>query len=58
MPSFLSVQEVASALDVTEMTIRKWIKSGLLRAVKIGPRQFRVRREDFEAFISTPAVAA
>jgi len=44
------VHEVAELLRVTPLTVRRWIKAGRLKAGKAGPRLWRVRREDLEAF--------
>ncbi|HYT28049.1 MAG TPA: helix-turn-helix domain-containing protein [Ktedonobacteraceae bacterium] len=44
----LTVQEVATRLRVNEATVRRWIKSGALEAIKLphrGKREiYRVRR--------------
>jgi len=40
----LSPAEVAALLKVNHQTVREWIKSGTLRASKIGGRLF-IRRE-------------
>jgi excisionase family DNA binding protein len=46
----LTVEQVASEFQLTSQTIRNWIKSGALQAVKIG-HVYRVRREDVDAMI-------
>lgn len=43
----LSASEVAKEFQVTDQTIRNWIKSGALKAIKIG-RDHRIRREDVD----------
>lgn len=35
----LSVKQVASVLSVHSSTVRRWERSGLLKAYRIGPRQ-------------------
>jgi excisionase family DNA binding protein len=47
---WLSVVEVAKNLKMDEETVRKWIRRRQLKAYKFG-RDYRIRREDFEAFI-------
>jgi excisionase family DNA binding protein len=47
MPYTLRVREVARRFDVTEETIRDWINSGKLSAIKLG-RSWRVSSEDVE----------
>lgn len=55
MPEYLTVREVAAIYRVNEITVRRHIRSGKLRAVKIGGR-VRVRREDAEG-LAQPAGA-
>jgi len=51
MPSIvLSVKQVADRLGVSIRTVYKHVKSGNLKAVKIG-YLWRIREEDFEEFI-------
>lgn len=45
-----STKEVAEKFKVTYLTVFRWIKSGKLKAFKVG-KQYRVRQEDLEAFI-------
>ncbi len=53
----LTVQEVAARLRVNEATVRRWIKSGALEAVKLphrGKREiYRVRRETLSAVLNS-----
>ncbi len=46
----LTVQEVAERLRVHPITVRRHIKAGRLRAVRVG-RSVRVRVSDLEAFL-------
>lgn len=46
-----TLKEVEEILSVTRKTIYNWLKSGKLKAVKVG-RQWRVKKEDLEAFIN------
>ena len=50
MPEYLTVREVAAIYKVNEITVRRHIRNGKLRAVKIGGR-VRVRKEDADAFV-------
>lgn len=45
-----TLQEVADMLNVSNRTVRNWIKSGKLPAMKI-VRQYRITKEDLAAFI-------
>ena len=47
---FLTVQEVADLMRVSSMTVYRLIKSGELRAVRVG-RSFRVRESDVDDYL-------
>ena len=51
----LTVQEVATRLRVNEATVRRWIKSGALEAIKLphrGKREiYRVRRTTLDSVL-------
>ena len=49
--NFLTIREVAIKLDISEESVRDFIKAKELRAVKIG--QWRVNPQDLEAFIKS-----
>lgn len=52
----LTVEEAANEMKVTPPTIREWIKSGTLRATRVGPRRsgrlLRISRNDLDAFVA------
>lgn len=48
---FLTVQETADVLKVSPITIRRYIASGKLAAVRVG-RNLRVRREAIEELVT------
>jgi len=48
--SLLTIQEVATALRVSEKTIRRWISTEVMPAAKLGA-QWRVRSRDLQDFI-------
>lgn len=50
-PKLLTVPQVAAELQVTPQTVRNWIESGVLPAVRIG-RAFRLRRDDVDALLA------
>ena len=52
MDRIYSVEEVASILQVHIDTVRRYIKSGALRAAKIG-KAYRVQEKDLQAFIES-----
>jgi excisionase family DNA binding protein len=50
MDEYLTTKEIASALKVHILTIRRWIASGKLPATFLG-KEFRIKKSDFEKFI-------
>jgi excisionase family DNA binding protein len=47
MPSeMLTVAEAAQRLKMNPQTVRRWVRGGVLRAVKIGPKRYRVNPAD------------
>jgi excisionase family DNA binding protein len=49
----LTVEEVAALCNVGPKTVQRWISKGLLRAMRSpGMREYRVRREDYDLFVS------
>jgi excisionase family DNA binding protein len=45
MNKYYSIKEVASALSLAEVTIRKWIASGKIKATKLG-KAVRISEEE------------
>lgn len=52
LEQFLTPAQIAEELQVTVITVRRWITTGALRASKAGPRRWMVRRSDLEGFLS------
>ena len=48
---FLTVSEVADQLRVSTMTVYRLIKSGELRAARVG-KSYRLREDDIDAYLS------
>lgn len=48
--TYYTTQEVAKRFKVTYLTVFRWIKSGKLKAFKVG-KQYRVKQEDLETFL-------
>lgn len=46
----LTPEEAAERLNVSPLTIRKWLRSGRLRGVKVSVL-WRIREQDLEKFI-------
>lgn len=49
---YLTPAQVAEEMQVTVVTVRRWIAGGELRAAKAGPRKWMIRRSDLESFLS------
>ena len=52
---FYTVDKVAEMLDVHPVTVRRWIDKGKLKAFRPtddGSSKYKIRKEDFEKFIS------
>ncbi|TGA99015.1 DNA-binding protein [Sporolactobacillus shoreae] len=47
----MSTQEVALICNVKQRTVQRWILSGRLKGVKLGPRIWRIKVSDFNDFI-------
>ncbi len=47
---YQTVREVADLLKVSEVTVRRWIKDGELRAIDIG-KGWRIGTNDLDAFL-------
>lgn len=47
---WLTVEYIARDLQVSETTVRNWIREKKLKGAKFG-RDYRVRREDYDEFI-------
>jgi excisionase family DNA binding protein len=50
VPSFLTLEQISSDLQIDVRTLRTWAKRGYLPTVKLG-RDYRVRRVDYMKWI-------
>ncbi|ACK71117.1 DNA binding domain protein, excisionase family [Gloeothece citriformis PCC 7424] len=48
----LTTGEVAKSLRVHQRTVQRWISSHKLKAIKVGPRIWRIRQGDLDLFLS------
>ena len=48
---FYTTEEVAGMLKVKPESVRRYVRSGRLRAVKLGGKFIRIDHQDFEEFI-------
>lgn len=51
---FMTIQDVADLLKVSNATVRSWIKNEELRAVKL-EREFRIAKVDLQRFVDRRA---
>jgi len=52
-----TLHEVALVLKVSDSTVRRWIRTGVLTAYKVGQRgQLRIREEDLERYLEKQIV--
>jgi excisionase family DNA binding protein len=49
---FLTVKEVAHKLSIKPKTVRKWLREGKLKGVKLG-RLWRIREADIDKLAET-----
>lgn len=50
---YFSVDEVAGMLDMNPVTIRKWVKSGKLKAAQPGGKNYIIKETDLKEFIDS-----
>lgn len=48
----LTTSEIAKILRVHQRTVQRWIASNRLKATKIGPKIWRVRKQDLDNFLA------
>ena len=54
----LTLQEVADTMKVSELTVRRLIRRGLIPAYKLGDRgQFRVKEDDLDNYVESHSSA-
>lgn len=58
MSQFLTTAEVAASFRVSSETVRAWVEDGRIPAIRLGPKTFRFRRADVEAFIAASSSGA
>lgn len=49
---YLTPAQVAAELQVTTITVRRWITTGQLTAARAGPRRWMIRRSDVDRFLA------
>ena len=58
MERWVTVQQICEQLQVSDQTVRRWIKGGELPAMNIGGKAgYRIRQADLDAFIERELAA-
>lgn len=52
LPAILTVPQVAEYLQLKEVTVRRMLARGEIKAAKIG-KEWRIRKADVDSYIST-----
>ncbi|WP_420220455.1 helix-turn-helix domain-containing protein [Mycobacterium marinum] len=50
-PKLIGLQEAAERCDVDYRTMRRWVASGVIGAVRVGPRLLKIDAADIEALM-------
>jgi len=50
---YYTTEEVAEMLKVTPDSVRRWIRSGKLKSIKLSGKFIRINQEDLQAFIQS-----
>jgi excisionase family DNA binding protein len=56
-PEYCTVREAAEKLRISTPTVRRWIRSGRLKAYRIGDRNIRVRLRDLQQVVRRSAMS-
>ena len=51
MENLLTAKEAAALLNVHQETVWRWMRSGKLETIYLGPKSKRIRKEALEAFV-------
>lgn len=50
MEEYLSTRQIAQQLHINIITVRRWIKKGILPAIRL-ERALRIKKSDFSKFL-------
>lgn len=51
--NYLSLQDVAEELGISDRTVRRWISTGRLKAIQPSPRVIRIEASELDRFIAS-----
>jgi len=55
MQKRIKIKDVADYCMVSKTTVRRWIESGKLRAIRLPSGHYRINRVDYRSFLETCA---
>ena len=50
IPTYFTINQVSTKLQVSEATVRRWIRQGLLHATWLGSK-YRISQHDLQVFL-------
>ena len=50
--TLFTTNDIAQKLRVHQRTVQRWISSGQLQAIKVGPRVWRIEKEALDTFMT------
>lgn len=55
---YLSLQDIADELGISDRTVRRWIATGRLKAIQPSPRVIRVEASELDRFLGLSTEAS
>ncbi len=52
-PQFYTPEQVATILQVTPESIRRYVRSGKIKAIKLGGKFIRISKDELDIFIES-----
>lgn len=49
--TFYTPKEVAALLGLNPITVYRWLNSGILRGIRVGPKRWRIPRSEIDAIL-------
>lgn len=49
--NWLTIAEIAKDLKISEDLVRSWVRDKSLPAFRVGKKQYRIRKEDYQEFL-------
>ena len=55
-PIYYTIEEIANMLKVNPESVRRWVRSGKMKAIKLGGKYIRVEATNLDDFINRSKV--